>query len=320
MRLIKQSLLKNNPHMYRLIVKLKNRIKANYKRCIYVLILIYLKVFKPIGSIAIIPGKDGGGSQLLRTLSLALLCNNYNIEYKISKINTIDYPPVNISLEDWIYHWNNIINFDEVYAENISGFVSHKLFHTLLLLPWKKVTFGLEDGMEFANLYPDLYPKFIKNLGLKIDNTNVSRIDQKAIIHVRKPIVRSEHPDYVRDSAREIGINRLITTVSILKSRHNLKNSEIKVFTTRIDDQLSMLCEYFPGIFLDSETDAISAIIEMSLADILVVAQSAMSYIPALFNLNGSIYYYKSNWRHTGLSQWKGIEDIEKSHYLHYNK
>lgn len=271
---------------------------------LFVFFVLYFKLFKIKGKITCYSGSDGGGAQLQRHLSVALICDFYGIEFIFSPINSID-STVYIKNSDLIHRWNNLINFYEKYKANRNyDFKLVKLFLSLLMVPWTNQVIAIRDAHRFADLFTDKYTELIKNQQLSLSYQH-TLFKIPIVIHLRRPAFPPTHPTYDLEKKRQINSVRFLDTVLFIKSLTNQSDINGVVFLASHDNETLDLKDKFPNLIFDDFTDAFTAILLMSSAEVLVVAHSSMSYLAGLFNFN-TVLYYGDFW-HSPKSTWKKI-------------
>jgi hypothetical protein len=265
----------------------------------------YFTLFKPKGSLTCFSGYDGGGAQLQRILSVALIAEFYKINFLFTPISQIDFYPINLNKNDWINEWNGLINFREIYDTNVQTDLGiQSLFLTLIKIPWNNSIFALLDAHDFADTFTDFYDDLINNKRLLMNqNINVSH---EVVIHLRKSIVDEAHPLYEFEKSKEISNIKFRNTLKIVFSDDYSNGISGKVFLAKNDFASNLLAKEFNNMVFDDSTNAINSIKEMSLAKKLVIGHSSMSYIAGLFNQN-VVYYYGDFW-HSPKSYWVNVE------------
>lgn len=276
--------------------------EINLKFTFYMLKLLIYTIKSEV-RITCYSGNDGGGGQILRILSVAAFCDYLGIKFVFTPIRTIDFTPDSYSITDWVIEWNSIINFQDIYEINNDYKLGISNLTNIFLLVFTKTKLVvMRDAMKFSLLYPNQFSKLINKYNLSLRNINeIKSLD--FAFHIRKAIVNEFHPAYHRELARELNKEKIVSDFNRVLIDNDLEMYNGRVFVNKIDDSINALLSEFNKIRFDSETDAITAIKLMSKAKVLIVAHSAMSYIAGLFN-NNKIYYYRSNWRQKGLSEW----------------
>lgn len=266
---------------------------------------LYFSLFKPIGSLTCLSGSDGGGAQLQRILSVALLSNFYKINFLFTPISQIDFYPNNVCKNDWINEWNGLINLREIYDTNVlTDLKVQSLFSTLIKIPWNNSTFVLLDAHNFADTFTNMYDELISKKKLVISqNINVS---SELVIHLRRSIVDESHHLYDFEKSKEISNIKFKSTLRLIFSEDYSNSISGKVFLAKSDIASNLLAKEFNNMIFNDYTNAINAIKEMSIAKKLVIGHSSMSYVAGLFNRN-VVYYYNDFW-HSPKSYWVNIE------------
>lgn len=272
----------------------------------------FFLIKKPKSTITCYSGTDGGGAQLQRIMSVASMCHFLGIEFVYTPIVDLHELtiPRNVSKSDWINDWNHLINFVNIFKINHNREKEMiGLFKLFIKLFLRNDLYALRDAHVFADAYPNFYENLISSKGLKInffnEQNHIMGAKKKAIIHLRVPITPSNHIEYVNENKRLISPNEFSKTVKKLKEDFDLNNSCIRVMTHDVNLISSEILDLYDDIYFDDRTDAISAVKLMSLADILVVSLSSLSYLAGLFNHN-NVYYYKIFW-HSPKKTWNSI-------------
>jgi hypothetical protein len=291
--------------------KIKRKIRKVYFKIVFSCYKRLFHLIKGDRVLTCYSDNDGGGAQLQRILSVASLCKYLNIDFVYTKISDIDFHPLNYSKEEWIKQWNTLINFDKIYKINENHKMEVKgLFLALRELIRHNGFFAIRDAHLFADLYPNYYNNLIESTGLSIslnheNGNSIQECSINASLHYRVPIVSTDHKFFDLERNRMPSEDSLYDTIETIKKENSLIEDCITIFTFNKKYLSKDFYNYYPNITVDDNTNAIDAIRHMSRAEILLVSNSSMSYIAALFN-RGKVYCYKNFW-HSPKKEWRRI-------------
>lgn len=239
---------------YKKIRKLKASIFNLFNRIFFYLLRIYYKVFNIKASITCFSGDDGGGAQLQRIMSVALICDYYDIEFVFTPINYIDSLAYT-SDTDLVSKWNNLINFSDIYGRNYDYELKiNSLFLCLIRLPWTNELIAIRHAHKFADLYTQHYRYLIDNKKINIDMSKSSK-KYPLCIHLRRPSFPSFHPTYKLELERQISPMRFNDTIKSIENSRLLKHSRGVVYIASHDSETKVLEKAYPSLIFDDVTD-----------------------------------------------------------------
>jgi hypothetical protein len=292
--------------------RIKRRLRMVYFKIIFFAIKNLFSFVKKDRTLTCYSGNDGGGAQLQRILSVASLCKYLNIDFVYTKISDIDFHPLNYSKEEWIKQWNSLINFEKVYKINENNKMEVKgIFVALRELIRHNGFFAITNAHLFADSHPCYYNNLIESTGLSIslnheNGNSIQECSINASLHYRVPIVSTDHKFFDAERNRMPSEDSLCDTIEAIKKDNNLVDDCITIFLFNKDYISKDFYNYYPNITVDDNTNAIDAIRHMSRAEILLVSNSSMSYLAALFS-RGIVYCYKNFW-HSPQKKWRRIK------------
>ncbi|MEJ1339597.1 MAG: hypothetical protein RPU64_13810 [Candidatus Sedimenticola sp. (ex Thyasira tokunagai)] len=245
---------------------------------------------------------DGAGAQVQAVMSTQLFAHDMGMTYVHTPFNNIYYSHGREDeLEDYFG-----LGSGELQARTLP--LETKKIKRLKWLFKSNVVYSIPHCHEYADLYPHKYTllkdgfrsKFLKNKQI-----NDGRCDCLSIVtHIRRgDVSTSKHSERYTDIDK---VNLILSKVKKIAASKGLVCKLTVVSQGRVED----FCDIdFDEVEFHLDTDLKDAFLDLTSADVLVMAKSSMSYCTAVYS--NAVVMYERFW-HTPLPDWIDIDQDDR--------
>jgi hypothetical protein len=239
---------------------------------------------------------DGGGGQVLRTLQAQAFCKSFGVPYAHTPFHTMEHT----SGAAEIGRWEERFDLGRGYVAAADLALPRIAIDQYLRSPhgW------MRPYLIEVNKLGSFAQAHIEALDLVRDSARAAYRGPsrppadflRVAMHVRRGDVTAGKPKRFTDDAT---VMQHLLAVQAEVARRGAR-AEITLYSEGDEREFAAFAD--AGIGLRLNGDALAALDDMVNADILVTAKSAFSYVAAIYNRTGTIWYQP--WRYPPLPGW----------------